>query len=127
VDTSDGSQLSYEGPGPVPIAQSGTLRPDAADDWTQLRLEVWPGPEGELNGDALDPNATEPLAVARMDRNGRHVSGALTLSPLPNRQFYYVAVTGVGADGARRQLAWPDVFVWQWRGTVLEWIEASVR
>lgn len=127
VDAADASQLSYQGPGPVPLARSGTLRADAADDWTQLRLEVWPGPEGELNGDALDPNATEPLAVAPMTRNGRHVNGALAFSPLPNRQFYYVAVTGIGADGARRQLAWPDVFQWQWRGTVLEWIEVALR
>ena len=126
VDISDVSPFFYQGPGPVPLARSGTLRADAAEDWTQLRLEVWPGPEGELNGDALDPNATEPLAVAPLTRNGRHVTGALAFPPLPNREFYYVAVTGIDVDGVRKQLAWPDVVQWQWRGNVLEWIGATL-
>jgi hypothetical protein len=127
VDISDASHVWYQGPGPVPLARSATLRSDAVGEWTHLRLEVWPGPEGQLNGDALDPNATEPLAVAPMSRNGRHVNGALAFAPLPNRHFYYVAVTGIGVDGVRKQLAWPDVVEWEWRGTVLEWIDATLR
>ena len=127
VDISDASHVWYQGPGPVPLARSATLRSDAVGEWTHLRLEVWPGPEGQLNGDALDPNATEPLAVAPMSRNGRHVNGALAFPPLPTREFYYVAVTGIGRDGVRKQLAWPDVLQWQWRGTVLEWIDATLR
>jgi hypothetical protein len=127
VDISDASHVWYQGPGPVPLARSATLRADATDEWTQLRLEVWLGPEGELNGDALDPNATEPLAVAPMTRNGRHVNGALAFPPLPNRQFYYVAVTGIGTDGVRMQLAWPDVVMWEWRGTVAQWFASTLR
>ena len=40
---------------------------------------------------------------------------------------HYVAVTGIGADGIRMQLAWPDVVMWQWRGTVLDWVAATLR
>ena len=127
IDMTGTGHASLLGPGPVSIARTGTIRAGAADEWQQLRLEVWPGPEGDLNGDALDPNATAPLAVAALERSGRDLSAHLEFQPLPNRQWYYVAVTGIGADGARMQLALPDVFMWQWRGTVLQFFEALVR
>lgn len=127
MDFGDSSNAPFQGPGPVPVARTATIRSSAANDWTDLRLEVWPGPDGDLNGDALDPTATEPLAVAAFDRSGRHLSVAFEFSPLPSRQFYYVAVTGIGADGIRMQLAWPDVVTWQWSGTVLDWVAAALR
>ena len=126
VDMTESGQVFLDGPGPVTVARTGTMRA-SPQEWSELRLEVWPGPEGQLNGDALDPNATEPLAVAAMERNGRRLSATLEFPPLPGREFYYVAVTGIGADGIRMQLAWPDVVMWQWRGTVLDWVAATLR
>ncbi|HEX7068242.1 MAG TPA: permease prefix domain 1-containing protein [Candidatus Limnocylindria bacterium] len=127
MDFADSSTGPFQGPGPVPLVRTGTIKASAAGDWTGLRLEVWPGPEGQLNGDALDPNATEPLAVAAMERTDRRLSALLTFGPLPSRQFYYVAVTGIGADGVRMQLAWPDVVMWEWRGTVAQWFASTLR
>ncbi|HEX7121954.1 MAG TPA: permease prefix domain 1-containing protein [Gemmatimonadaceae bacterium] len=126
IDMAGASHAWSQGPGPVAVARTATIR-GSASEWTDLRLEVWPGPEGDLNGDALDPNATEPLAVAAMERSGRRLSALLTFKPLPSRQFYYVAVTGIGADGVRMQLAWPDVVMWEWRGTVAEWVASTLR
>jgi hypothetical protein len=127
MDFADSSTGPFQGPGPVPLVRTGTIKASAAGDWTGLRLEVWPGPEGELNGDELDPSATEPLAVAAMERTGRRLSALLTFGPLPSRQFYYVAVTGIGADGVRMQLAWPEVVMWEWRGTVAQWFASTLR
>ncbi len=62
-----------------------------------------------------------------MERTGRRLSALLTFGPLPSRQFYYVAVTGIGADGVRMQLAWPEVVMWEWRGTVAQWFASTLR
>lgn len=110
----------WQGAGPVPIERTGTVRAGFVDDWTSVRLEVWRGPEGDLNGSALDPTATEPLATAPMVIDGRRISGTVLLTPLPDRQNYYVGITGADADGQRWQLAWPGFEFWQWHGTPLE-------
>ena len=117
----------YTGPGPIGIERSGTFVRGAATEWTDLRLEVWPGPADELDGAALDPAATDPLVTTPMTVTGSHVQGTVELHPEPHRSFYYVAVTGVTADGERVQLAWPGVESWQWRGTALQFFEALAR
>lgn len=120
LDFDDTSSGPWEGPGPAVLERTGTISLAALDDWTSLRLEVWPGPAGELNGSALDPAATEPLATAPMVIEGRRVSGELRFAPLVDRAHYYVTITGVDADGQRWQLAWPGLEQWQWRGTPLQ-------
>jgi hypothetical protein len=117
----------FIGPGPIRIERSGTLRAGAAGSWSDLRLEIWQGPADELNGAALDPAATEPLVTAPMTITGSRAHGTVELRPAPHRSFYYVAITGVAADGERVQLAWPGVEWWQWRGTPLQFFEALAR
>jgi hypothetical protein len=117
----------FAGAGPILIERSGAFVGSAAGEWTDLRLEVWQGPADELNGAALDPAATEPLVTAPMIVSGSRVHGSVELLPEPRRSFYYVAITGVAADGERVQLAWPGVEWWQWRGTALQFFEALIR
>jgi hypothetical protein len=117
----------FAGAGPILIERSGAFVGSATGEWTDLRLEVWQGPADELNGAALDPAATEPLVTAPMIVSGSRVHGSVELLPEPRRSFYYVAITGVAADGERVQLAWPGVEWWQWRGTALQFFEALIR
>lgn len=118
----DGSSSTgpWQGPGPLLIERAGTIGPGFAQEWTSVRLEVWPGPESDLNGSALDPAATEPLATAPMTIDGRRISGQVRLEPRPERELYYVGITGLDAAGERWQLSWPGIEHWQWRGTPLE-------
>lgn len=114
------SGVPWEGPGPVRIERTGTVGSAFEREWSGLRLEVWQGPVGELDGPALDSTATGPLAVAPMTVDGGRVSGELEFMPVPDRHFYYVAITGLDADGERWQLAWPGIEPWRWRGTPLQ-------
>jgi len=111
----------------VLIERSGRFVPGVADDWTSLRLEVWPGPVREMNGPAFDRTATEPLATAPMMVDGRRVSGELRFDPMLDRDNYYVAVTGIGLDGNRWELSRPDITTWLWHGTPLELVFATWR
>ena len=114
------------GPGPVRIERSSVAPAGFLDAWRDVRVEVWPGPPGTtLDGNALDPYATKPLATAPMTVEGRRVTGFLDLWPRPDREHYYVATTGIGPDGVRMQLAWPDVVWWRWEGTVVDFVRAS--
>lgn len=124
LDADTASAGPWQGPGPIIVERSGTMNADASREWTDLRLEVWPGPPGGLNGPALDVTAAEPVATAPMAIDGRHVSGELRFAPLPDRQSYYVTVTGLDASGERWQLSWPGVEFWQWRGTLLDLLAA---
>ncbi|HET9416699.1 MAG TPA: hypothetical protein VFP30_04085, partial [Candidatus Limnocylindria bacterium] len=126
LSTSSESAGPWTGPGPIRLDRSGTL---VAGDgpWAGMRLEVWPGPEGELNGPALDPDATAPLATAPMNVHGSRVYGSVLLEPQPRAAFYYVAVTALTPEGERVQLAWPGIEHWQWRGTALQYFEALLR
>lgn len=118
----------FEGPGPITFERSGTISSSTAlDDWTDLRLEVWQGPAGEPNGPVIDKTASDPLATAPLAVGGSRVSGEVTFRPLPDRWVYYVAVTGLDANGERWQLAWPSAEFWRWRGTPLELILAALR
>jgi hypothetical protein len=116
-----------QGPGPITIARSGTFVSGSSSAWTDLRLEIWTGPPGDLNGSALEPAATAPLATAPMVARGRSVSGEVELWPPTDRSQFYVAVTGLTAAGERVQLAWPGVEFWQWRGTPLQFFRALGR
>lgn len=128
LDGESSSAGPFEGPGPVTFERIGTISSSTAlDDWTDLRLEVWQGPVGEPNGPVIDQTATEPLATAPLVVDGRRVSGEVTFGPLPDRWVYYVAVTGLDANGERRQLAWPSAEFWRWRGTPLQLILAALR
>ena len=60
------SDVPWEGPGPVRVERTGTVGSAFEHEWSGARLEVWPGPVGELDGPVLDPTATAPLAVAPM-------------------------------------------------------------
>jgi len=115
-----GSGVPSEGPGPVRIERTGTVASAFENEWSGVRLEVWQGPVGGLDGPILDPSATGPLAVAPMTVHGGRLSGELEFMPLPDRHVYYVAITGLDADGERWQLAWPGIEPWLWRGTPLE-------
>ena len=118
----------FEGAGPITLERSGTISSSTAlDDWTDLRLEVWQGPVGEPNGPLIDQTATEPLATAPLVVDGRRVIGEVSFRPLIDRWVYYVAVTGLDANGERWQLAWPSAENWRWRGTPLELILAALR
>jgi hypothetical protein len=123
LSTSSESAGPWTGPGPIRLERSGTMVAGAGP-WADIRLEVWPGPEGELNGPALDPNATAPLATAPMTVRGSRVYGSVLLEPQPRAAFYYVAVTALTPEGERVQLAWPGIEHWQWRGTALQYFEA---
>ena len=114
------SSGTWQGAGPLLIERSGTIRAGFADEWTGVRLEVWQWPKGDLSGSALDPTASEPLATAPMVIDARRISGEVLLAPLPDRELYYVGITGVDIDGQRWQLAWPGIEHWQWHGTALE-------
>lgn len=127
LDFESTSSGPWDGTGPFVVERSGTFIHGVTGKWTDLRLEVWPGPVGPLNGPALDPTATEPLATAPMAIDGRRIRGEVHVAPRPDRQHYYVTITGLDADGARWQLAWPDVEDWYWHGTALEWLRASWR
>ena len=116
-----------QGPGPITIARRGSFVGDSASAWTDLRLEIWAGPAGDLDGNALDPAATAPIATAPMVARGRSVSGEVELWPPTDRSHFYVAVTGLDATGERVQLAWPGIEFWQWRGTPLEFFQAVGR
>ncbi|HEX7172707.1 MAG TPA: permease prefix domain 1-containing protein [Candidatus Limnocylindria bacterium] len=124
---SPGSGGPANGPGPIRIERSGRMVGGGAEEWTDLRLEIWQGPVGELNGSALDPSATAPIVTAPMAVNGARVSGTVEVMPDPARSFHYVAVTGLTPDGERVQLAWPGIEHWQWRGTALQFFEALIR
>ncbi len=127
IAESSGSAGPFAGPGPIRIERSGTFVSGAAGAWTDLRLEVWQGPADLLDGAALDPQATEPLVTAPLTVDGARVHGTVQLLPEPRPSHYYVAITGVAADGERVQLAWPGVEWWQWRGTALQFFEALAR
>lgn len=127
LDPTDSSAGPWEGTGPVRVNRAGTIRPGILDGWTSVRLEAWPGWDGENDGPALDPAAMEPLATTPMVINGRRVSGELRFAPLVDRANYYVAVTGLDADGKRWQLSAPGFEFWRWRGTPLELIESAWR
>ena len=116
-----------QGPGPIRIARRGTLVGGSASTWTDLRLEIWTGPAGDLDGNALDPAATSPIATAPMVVSGRSASGEIELWPPTDRSHFYVAVTGLTAAGERVQLAWPGIEFWQWRGTPLQFFQAPGR
>ena len=118
---------SSQGAGPITIARSGSFAGGSASAWTDLRLEVWVGPAGDLDGSALDPAARAPIATAPMVARGRSVSGEVELWPPTDRSHFYVAVTGLTASGERVQLAWPGVEFWQWRGTPLQFLQALGR
>lgn len=120
ADDGFGSIAPWEGPGPVRIARIGTVNSRFEDEWSDVRLEVWRGPVGEPDGPILDSAATEPLAVSPMTVHDGQVSGEVLFMPLPDRHFYYVAITGLDAENNRRQLAWPGAESWRWRGTPLE-------
>jgi hypothetical protein len=130
LDDASSSAGSFEGPGPLTFERSGTLSSSAAlDGWTDLRLEVWQGPAGELNGPEpnrpmIDQTATQPLATAPLVVDGRHVSGEVTVRPLIDRTVYSLALTGRDANGKRWQLAWPSTEIWRWRGTPLQLVLA---
>ncbi|MDQ2933746.1 MAG: permease prefix domain 1-containing protein [Chloroflexota bacterium] len=123
----------FEGPGPVSFATSGTISASTAlDGWSDLRLEVWQGPAGELNGPEpnrpmIDQTATQPLATAPLVVDGRHVSAEVTVRPLIDRTVYSLALTGRDANGKRWQLAWPSTEIWRWRGTPLQLVLAALR
>jgi uncharacterized membrane protein len=125
----DGSSSTgpRQGPGPLLIERTGTIGPGFAQEWTGVRLEVWSGPASDVNGSVLDPAATEPLATAPMIIDGRRISGQVRLEPRPDRELYYVGVTGLDAAGERWQLSWPGIEHWQWRGTPLERFFAAWR
>lgn len=126
LSTSSESAGPWSGPGPIRLERSGTFIAGAGP-WASIRLEVWPGPDGELNGPALDPNATAPLATAPMKVRGSRVYGSVLLEPQPRAAFYYLAVTALTPEGERVQLAWPGIEHWQWRGTALQYFEALLR
>lgn len=122
-----GLPLQGPGPGPVRVERSAVVPAGFLDAWRGVRLEVWPGPPGELNGPVLDPNATKPLATAAMTVDQGRISGILDFQPLPDREYYYVATTGIGPDGVRMQLAWPDFAVWRWKGSIVDFAWASLQ
>jgi hypothetical protein len=115
------------GPGPVRIERSGAAPAGFLDAWRDVRLEVWQGLPGVLNGPVLDPSATEPMATGPITFDGRRLTGRVEFAPLPDREHYYVATTGMSRDGIRMQLAWPDVEWWRWEGTVVEFVQASLQ
>ena len=127
LDPTDSSAGPWQSTGPVSVNRAGTIRPGILDGWTSVRLEVWTGWDGENDGPALDPAATEPLATAPMVIDGRRLSGELRFAPLVDRANYYVAVTGVDADGEHWQLSAPGFEFWRWHGTPLELIESAWR
>jgi len=114
------------GPGPVRIERTAPASAGILDAWRDVRLEVWPGPPGMMNGPGLDPAATEPLATGPITFDGRQLIGTVEFVPRPDREHYYVATTGIGPDGVRMQLAWPDLEWWRWEGTVVDFVRASV-
>jgi hypothetical protein len=124
---SSASAGPFAGPGPIRVVRSGRFVAGTGSDWTDLRLEVWQGPADQLDGNALDPEAAEPLVTAPLTVRGSRVNGSLDFFPEPRHSFYYVAITGVAADGERVQLAWPGVEWWQWHGTALQFFEALAR
>jgi len=65
--------------------------------------------------------ATGPITF-----DGRQLIGTVEFVPRPDREHYYVATTGIGPDGVRMQLAWPDLEWWRWEGTVVDFVRASV-
>ena len=122
-----GGQPIGSGPGTVRVERSWPAPTGFLEAWSDVRLEVWPGPPGMLNGPALDPAATEPLATAPITFDGRRVTGAVEFSPRPDREHYYVATTGIDADGVRMQLSWPEVEWWRWEGTVVDFLGATLQ
>ena len=123
VDTS--SAGPWQGDGPVLVERSGTFTPGVVEGWADVRLEVWPGPPGEMVGPALDRTATKPLATAPMEVDAERASGVLQFAPMPDRHSYYVTVTGLDSTGERWQLSWPDITMWRWHGTPLELVFAT--
>lgn len=119
--------LERQGPGPVRLERSATVPAGVLAQWRDVRLEVWAGPVGVLNGPGIDPNATEPLGTGAMMRDGRWLTGIVDFQPLPDREQYYVAITGIGADGVRMQLGWPDTEWWRWEGTVVDLVRTALR
>ena len=122
-----GAPIVGPGPGPVRVERSWTAPAGFAEAWSDVRLEVWPAPPGMLNGPALDPAATQPMATAPISIDGHKLTGSVEFRPRPDREFYYVATTGIGSDGVRMQLAWPDVDFWRWEGTVVDFVRASIQ
>jgi hypothetical protein len=114
------------GAGPLTVERTAVAPMGLLEEWRDVRLEVWPGPPGPLLGPALDPDATEPLATGPMTLAGRRLSGSVEFLPRPDREHYYVAITGLSADGVRTQLAWPDVEWWRWEGTVVDFVRAWI-
>lgn len=127
IDQAGGWPLPGPGPGPARIERSLVAPAGFLNGWRDVRLEVWPGPRGQLNGTALDPDATQPLATVPMTVDGRRVTGFLDFRPRPDRDFYYVATTGINAEGVRMQLSWGDITQWRWEGTIIDFVRASLQ
>jgi hypothetical protein len=121
----EAASVAASGAGPIRVERRGTFVVEPT--WTDLRLEVWLGPPGELNGPVVDPSATEPIVAAPARLEGRRLEASVEFFPLPERAFYAVAITGVDELGERVQLAWPSYEFSVWRGTVANFFVAAWR
>ena len=118
-DASVGGAM-MRGAGPVTWTQHYRLTgAPALVDWTDLRMEVWAA-ESDSTGGPSTAVGTAPLSVAPLHVEGRRAVATTTIEPMPMREFYWLAVTGIDADGQRQLLAWPALRSWTWYGTPLD-------
>jgi hypothetical protein len=97
--------------------------------YTDLRFEVWratlnPDPASDQNAFALDPSQSRPFVTGPAQISGSDLEFRADLGRV--RASRWVGfVTGVGRDGTRYRLAWPEEIDTTFTGTIWDWITAS--
>jgi len=123
----DGGDVSVDlasGEGVITLTASDlTALSDLA--WRDVRLEVWPM---EFPGGLrVTPGVTAPLATAPATGSHGVYRGTVRIDGFPGLVEAGVAMTGVGPDGQRYVLAYPQPVQTTFRGTIVDWFAAVLR
>ena len=123
----DAEPMYGQGVGPITWQSAWRVRaPSELDGWATVQVEVW---ATDIDaGQQITPIARGVrLATAPLVQRGTRGSADLVVTPVPDRDAYYVAVVGTAADGRRELLGWPAFRQWTWRGTPWDYFAAQLR
>ncbi len=115
------------GAGPIGWSQDWRLTGASSSlaGWRDVQVEVWTSTQNEMTG-PLVVGSTIRIASAPLTVSGGLASTWVMFEALPDTEFYYLAVVGIGADGQRELLAWPTFRQWIWSGTPWQYLVATL-